>query len=108
MLLLGAILLAIFVLLSPWGLVAVAVGGLLDVAESLVLLRWSRRRRAVTGAEALIGQRAVVSTPQQVRVAGELWEARSDEELVTGEEVVVTGLEEGLKLRVSRSSPALR
>ena len=56
----------------------------------------------------IIGQRAVVSTPQQVRVAGELWEARSDEELVAGEEVVVTGLEEGLKLRVSRSSPALR
>src|SRR5437588_4389894 len=107
MLLLGAILLAIFVLPSPWGLVAVAVGGLLDVAESLVLLRWSRRRRAVTGAEALIGQRAVVSTPQQVRVAGELWEARSDEELVPGEEVVVTGLE-GLTLCVSRSRPAPR
>ena len=36
MLLLGAILLAIFVLPSPWGIVAVVAGGLTDVAESLV------------------------------------------------------------------------
>jgi membrane protein implicated in regulation of membrane protease activity len=100
MLLLGAILLAIFVLPSPWGIVAVAAGGVLDVTESLVLLRWSRRRRAVTGAEALIGQNAVVSTPTQVRVAGELWEARSEEELVHGDDVEVTGVE-GLTLRVS-------
>ena len=107
MLLLGAILLAIFVLPSPWGIIAVAAGGLLDVTESVVLLRWSRRRRAVTGAEALIGRKAVVSTPAQVRVAGELWEAQSEEELVPGEEVEVTGLE-GLTLRVSRRNRAPR
>ncbi|SRR6266566_6313011 len=89
MLLFGAILLAIFVLPSPWGIVAVAAGGLIDVAESIVLLKWSRRRRSTVGVEALVGQRAVVSTPGQVRVAGELWEARSDRPLVPGEEVVV-------------------
>ena len=100
MLLLGAILLAIFVLPSPWGLIAVLGGGLLDVAESLVLLRWSRRRRAATGAEALIGQKAIVSsTPTQVRVAGELWEARSDRQLRPGEEVVVRAVD-GLTLVV--------
>jgi membrane-bound serine protease (ClpP class) len=103
MLLLGAILLAIFVLPSPWGIVAVACGGLLDLGESLALLRWSRRRRAVTGAEALVGQRAVVSSPGQVRVAGELWEARSDESLVPGDDVEVTAVD-GLTLEVSRSS----
>ncbi|TML16170.1 MAG: hypothetical protein E6G33_06325 [Actinobacteria bacterium] len=107
MLLLGAILLAIFVLPFPWGIIAVAAGGLLDVTESIVLLRWSRRRRAVTGAEALIGQKAVVSTPTQVRVAGELWEAQSEQELVPGDEVEVTGLE-GLTLRVSRRNRAPR
>jgi len=72
MLLLGGILLAIFVLPSPWGIVAVVAGGLIDVAESLALLRWSRRRRAATGVETLIGRTAVVSSPTQVRVAGEL------------------------------------
>jgi membrane protein implicated in regulation of membrane protease activity len=98
-LLLGGILLAVFVLPSPWGIVAVVGGGVLDVAESLLLLRWSKRRRAVTGADALIGQTAVVATPTQVRVAGELWQARSHEALVPGTEVVVRGVE-GLTLIV--------
>jgi membrane protein implicated in regulation of membrane protease activity len=99
MLLLGAILLAIFVLPSPWGIVAVVAGGLIDIAESLVLLKWSRRRRAVTGVETLIGRTAVVSSLTQVRVAGEIWEARSDRMLVPGDEVVVHGVE-GLTLLV--------
>ena len=99
MLLLGAILLAIFVVPWPWGLLVVIAGGLLDIAESLLLMKWSRRRRAATGAEALVGQRAVVATPTQVRVAGELWEARADDVLVPGEEVVVRGVE-GLTLLV--------
>ena len=107
MLLLGAILLAIFVLPSPCGLVAIAAGGLIDVAESVALLKWSRRRRAVTGVEALVGKSAVVSTPTQVRVAGEIWEARSDEALVVGEEMLVTGAD-GLTLQVSRPSRAPR
>ena len=107
MLLLGAILLAIFVLPSPWGIVAVVAGGLTDIAESVVILKWSRRRRAVTGVEALIGKTAVVSSPTQVRVAGELWEARSADPLVVGEEVEVAGVD-GLTLQVSRRSRAPR
>ena len=100
MLLLGAILLAIFVLPSPWGIVAVVAGGLIDIAESLALLRWSRRRRAATGVETLVGRTAVVSSPTQVRVGGELWEAISDVPLVRGESMQVTGVD-GLTLRVS-------
>jgi membrane protein implicated in regulation of membrane protease activity len=99
MLLLGAILLAIFFLPSPWGIVAILAGGLIDIAESLVLLKWSRRRRAVTGVEALIGKTGVVSSPTQVRVGGELWEARADRVLIAGDKVVVHGVE-GLTLLV--------
>jgi len=99
MLLLGGILLAVFVVPWPWGIATVLAGGVLDIAESLVLLRWSRRRRAVTGAEALIGRTAVVATPTQVRVAGELWEARADGPMVRGEEVVVRAVD-GLTLQV--------
>jgi membrane protein implicated in regulation of membrane protease activity len=102
MLLLGAILLAIFVLPSPWGIVAVVAGGLTDIAESLVLLKWSRRRRAATGVEALIGKTAVVSSPTQVRIAGEIWEAKPTDDLVVGQEVEVIGID-GLTLVVSRS-----
>ena len=99
MLLLGAILLAVFVVPWPWGLVVVVAGGLLDIAESLALMRWSRRRRAATGAEALIGQRATVVTSTQVRIAGELWEARSGDVLQPGTEVMVRGVD-GLTLFV--------
>jgi membrane-bound serine protease (ClpP class) len=106
-LLLGAILLAIFVLPSPWGIIAVVCGGLLDIGESLVLMRWSKRRRVATGAEALVGRTARVSSPTQVRVAGELWEARADDVLVPGEEVEVTAVD-GLTLEVSRPSRAPR
>jgi membrane protein implicated in regulation of membrane protease activity len=103
MLLLGGILLAVFVLPSPWGVVAVVAGGLLDIAENLVLLRWSRRRRAATGAEALIGMTAVVTSPcrpvGQVRVSGELWAARSAAGADPGDEVVIRGVD-GLTLLV--------
>jgi membrane protein implicated in regulation of membrane protease activity len=96
-LLLGGILLAVFVLPSPWGIVAVFAGGVLDVAESVVLLRWSKRRRAATGADALIGLAAVVVTPSrpvgQVRVAGELWAARSATGADPGAEVVIRGVD---------------
>jgi membrane protein implicated in regulation of membrane protease activity len=103
MLLLGAILLAVFFLPSPWGFIAVFVGGTLDILESLVLLRWSKRRKAVTGAEALVGQTAVVATPLrptgQVHIAGELWAARSEAGADPGDEVVVQSVD-GLTLFV--------
>jgi membrane protein implicated in regulation of membrane protease activity len=98
-LLLGGILLAVFVVPWPWGVATVLAGGLLDIAESLVLLHWSKRRRAVVGAEALVGRRAVVATPTQVRVAGELWQARAEHPLRVGEEVVVREVD-GLTLVV--------
>jgi membrane protein implicated in regulation of membrane protease activity len=103
MLLLGAILLAIFVLPSPWGIIAVVAGGVLDITESVVLLKWSRRRKAPVGGDALVGRRARVVSPTQVRVAGELWEARAGEPLRPGDEVEVTGAHE-LTLEVSPPS----
>jgi membrane protein implicated in regulation of membrane protease activity len=99
MLLLGAILLAIFVLPSPWGIVAVVVGGIVEIAESAAFIWWSKRRRAVTGAEALVGATGVVATSTQVRIAGELWNARSADALVPGTEVVVKDVD-GLTLVV--------
>jgi membrane protein implicated in regulation of membrane protease activity len=99
MLLLGGILLAVFVVPWPWGIVTVVAGGLLDIGESLAFMKWSRRRKASVGAEALVGQTAVAVGPAQVRVAGELWSARSDVELRAGDEVVVRAVN-GLTLDV--------
>ena len=99
MLLLGGILLAVFVIPWPWGIFAVLGGALLDIGESFAFLKWSRRRRSPVGAEALVGRTAVVVTPTQVRVAGELWTARSDDPLRVSEEVVVRAVD-GLTLLV--------
>jgi membrane-bound serine protease (ClpP class) len=104
MLLLGGILLAVFVVPWPWGIATVLGGGVLDIAESPVLLRWSRRRRAVTGAEALVGSSGILATRNQVRVAGELWHAKSAEELVPGDEVKIVAVD-GMTLTVERERP---
>jgi membrane protein implicated in regulation of membrane protease activity len=99
MLLLGGILLAVFVVPWPWGIVTVAVGGLLDIGESLAFVKWSRRRKSSVGVEALVGQTGVIATPTQVRVAGELWAARSDVPLRAGDHVTVRAVD-GLTLVV--------
>ena len=107
-LLVVAILLAIFVLDEPWTWVAVAVGGLLELAESWFYVRWSQRRRSAVGVEALVGRRAIVSADcrpdGQVRVAGELWQARCETGASAGDEVVVRAVD-GLLLVVE---PATR
>jgi membrane protein implicated in regulation of membrane protease activity len=91
--LLVSFLLAVFVLEEPWNWVVVAVGATLEIAETTLFIWWSKRRRAAVGTETLVGRRAVVSVgcrPQgQVRVAGEIWQARCDAGADVGDAVVV-------------------
>jgi membrane-bound serine protease (ClpP class) len=98
-----AIVLALTVLPSPWGVVAVTVAAAIDVGETVFFVRWSKRRKSAVGAETLVGRHAVViraPAPQgQVKLDGELWEARGPGDLVPGQEVVVTGLD-GLVLEI--------
>lgn len=98
-----AILLAVFVLEEPWNWLAVALGATFELAETGVLIWWSKRRRVAVGAETLVGRRAVVSAdcmPEgQVRVAGELWRARCEGGAGVGDEVVIRQVD-GLTLVV--------
>lgn len=107
MVLVTAILLAVFVLPGPWGAAAVLGGALVEVGESLFWFRWSRRRHARVGPETLIGQSAVVVVPcqpaGQVRVQGELWRARCEAGVGEGETVRIVG-RDGLTLVVERSA----
>ncbi|HEY1369007.1 MAG TPA: NfeD family protein [Gaiellaceae bacterium] len=97
------VLLAVFVVPEPWGYAAVAAGGAIEVAEAGYWLRWTKRRRPEVGAEALIGQVALVVEPcrpdGRVRVRGELWAARCAEDVDSGEQVRVLELD-GLTLVV--------
>ena len=74
-----AILLALFVLPSPWGLVVVLCAGVLEVFEITWGLRLARKRSSV-GAHTLIGRQAVVvralDPVGQVTIDGERWKAR--------------------------------
>ena len=100
---LGSLLVAIFLLDPPLSYVVVFLGGIFELGESYLFMRWSRRRSPDVGVEALVGRRAVVSTdcrPEgQVRVAGEIWQARCEAGASAGEEVVVTAVD-GLTLEV--------
>jgi membrane-bound serine protease (ClpP class) len=110
--LVGAILLAIFVLPPAWRIPVVLAGGAIEVGESLFWIWLSKRRRPSVGVETLVRARATVVTPcrplGQVRVHGELWQARCDEGADPGDEVTVERVD-GLTLIVSRvGSPAPR
>jgi membrane-bound serine protease (ClpP class) len=105
MILLGAILLALFVLDPPYEVPVVAAAVAVEAGEAFLWIWLSRRRRVAVGVEALIGQTAEVVTPcrpfGQVRVQGELWRARCDGGVDAGDVVRVRALE-GLTLLVER------
>ena len=98
-----AVLLALTVLPSPWGIVAIVGAFAIDAAETAFFVRWSKRRRATVGIETLVGRTAVVVrqlTPRgQVKLDGETWEARGPAGTLPGETVVVIAVE-GLVLDV--------
>jgi membrane protein implicated in regulation of membrane protease activity len=107
MLLLGAVLLAILVLPDPWDVPVVIFAAVLEIAETLFWLWYSRRRRVQMGPETLVGATGQVVTPcspvGQVRVQGELWRAHCAEGAAAGEQVRVIALE-GLTLLVERAA----
>jgi membrane-bound serine protease (ClpP class) len=102
-LLLIALALAIFVLPSPWGLVAVAIGAILEIAEATFFIWYSKRRQASVGVDSLVGKRGVAIDalwPEgQVKVRGEIWKARCAGGCDPGTAVVVRRID-GLVLEV--------
>ena len=98
-----ALLLAIFVLPSPWGVIAVTVALVLDVAEVTVGVWYSKRRKAKVGAESMVGATGValgeLRPDGQVRVNGEIWRARCAAGCEQGDAVVVRAVD-GLTLEV--------
>ena len=93
-----AILLAVFVLPSPWGLVAIVTGLAIEIGESIFWFRFTRRWRVATGAEALIGQTAVVVEACRpdgwVRVHGERWRAHCATHADVGRRVRVVAVQD--------------
>ena len=78
-------------------------GMAIEIGEATFWIRFSRRRRPATGAEALVGAEGVAASDCRpegtVRVVGELWGAVCPEGVSEGEPVVVESVS-GLTLRV--------
>jgi membrane-bound serine protease (ClpP class) len=87
------LLLALFVLDAPWSYVAVGAGAAIELGEAWFWWWFSRRGAPTVGVQTLVGRSAVVTAacrPRgQVRVAGELWQARCDAGADEGESVRV-------------------
>jgi membrane protein implicated in regulation of membrane protease activity len=96
--------LLLFLLPWPWNLIAFLVIVPLWILE---LFGWNRKvknRRKAVGAETLIGKQAVVTVDcrpnGQVRLEGEIWEARCDAGAGVGDSVRVIG-RDGLVLVIT-------
>jgi membrane protein implicated in regulation of membrane protease activity len=108
LLLVVALLAAVFWLPPPWSYVAVIFAAMVETAEVSLFVWYSKRRRATTGAEALPGAIGTVVEAcrpvGQIRLAGELWRARCEDGADPGETVVVESLGPALTLLVRRHS----
>jgi membrane-bound serine protease (ClpP class) len=104
----GAILLALFVLESPWDAVVLGAAAVVELAEMAFWIRFSRRRRIQVGAETLVGGLGEVVREcrpvGQIRLDGEFWQARCVQGASIGERVRVVD-RDGLTLVVEKHPP---
>ena len=98
-----AILASVFFLDGAWRFVVIGVAAAIEIFELSIWLRW-RGRRAQMGAEAMVGVVGVAVTdckPEgQIKLKGQLWNARCELGVEEGDEVVVDRVD-GLRLIVS-------
>lgn len=118
MLTLIALVVALVFLSSPWSIVLVVAAAIVDIGETVALVWWSQRRpaggRGAVGAEALVGRTAVtlgrldsggIGRSGQVRLDGEIWNARSTAPIDPGVPVTVCSVD-GLVLVVEPAPEA--
>ncbi len=92
------IILAILVLPSPLGLIAVGVAAVIEVGEVVLWKTWMSRYSVKSGPETLVGSIATVvqdcSPEGRARVrGGEVWNARSSAPLAAGAQARVAAVD---------------
>ena len=108
--LLTAAIVGLFVLPSPWNVIAVCVAAVIEVGELYLWKRFLARYRVRGGAEGMIGERAEVieaCDPEgRVQLRGEIWTAIAAEGhlFAVGDRVRVLAVE-GLTVRIGPREP---
>jgi membrane-bound serine protease (ClpP class) len=101
--------LALLFLPLPWSLVVIVVAALLEGSLWFFGVRYSRRRRAQVGVQTMIGAYgealSTLSPGGQVKVDGEIWDARAAAAVRAGDSVRVTAVD-GLTLEVEKADLA--
>jgi membrane protein implicated in regulation of membrane protease activity len=99
----------LIVLPTPWNVIGFVAGLVLFAPEVGYWNRRVRHKPVESGAETLIGREAIVESPLrptgQVRIDGEIWEARCDGGADPGQTVTVVGRDR-LTLLVARATEA--
>jgi membrane-bound serine protease (ClpP class) len=105
------LILAVLFLPLPWNLVVIVLAAILEVSLWFFGVRYSRRRRATVGVQTMVGMHGIAistlepgysgTTGGQVKVDGEIWEARAHDEVRPGDTVRVTAVD-GLTLEVEK------
>lgn len=104
-----SILLALFLVPAPWGVVLVGCAIGLEVAGKVFWYRYSKRIPIAVGREAMIGQPVTVMSPCQpdglVQLLGERWQARCKVGASVGDRLVIEAVEQ-ITLVVSKPADA--
>jgi membrane protein implicated in regulation of membrane protease activity len=100
---LTALVVGYFFLDPPWRWLILIPAAAIDVIDIIVWLRW-RKRRAVTGAESLVGSTATVVTVERpgeatVKARGQLWNAAVRGNVHAHDRVVIRAVD-GIRLQV--------
>jgi membrane-bound ClpP family serine protease len=106
----GAILLAMFVAPAPWGPVLVGCAIVWEIAEKLFWFHSTKRIPIAVGREAMIGLSVRAISPCQpegrVQLLGERWKARCTAGAGVGDSLVIEAVEQ-ITLVVSKADPDL-
>jgi membrane-bound ClpP family serine protease len=94
----GALLLAMFVVPAPWGPVLVGCAIVWEIAEKVFWFRSTKRIPISVGREAMIGLPVTVISPCQpegrVQLLGERWKARCAAGAGVGDKLVIEAVEQ--------------
>ena len=104
MIIIITLILALLFLPWPWSLAAIAAAAVFEVSLAVFGIGYSRRRRAQVGVQTMIGTLGEAITTLapsgQVKIDGEIWEARAREQGVRAGDTIRVKRVDGLTLEV--------